>query len=228
MKPKKIAITQRIVETHEYVELRDALSHDWIIYLQQCGYVPLLIPSNIDDVASYIQMFGCDGVILSNGESVRLAKNNSGQWTGSVRDVTEAKLLDWAIENDTPVLGICRGMHFINCYFGGNLIGNIKGHVTKAHDIHITDDYFQRFYNTEMIRVNSYHRIGIPAEHVGKGLLTWAMRENIVEGFIHKQYRVLGLEWHPEREKSYSFKDKLLIEKFFNKEIQINLGSVHD
>lgn len=218
---KKIAITQRIIETQEYVELRDALSHDWMLYLQQCGYTPLLIPSQILDVVSYVKMFGCDGIILSNGESVKLKKNDLGEWVGSDRDVMEAKLLDWAIQRDVPVLGVCRGMQLINCYFGGQLKKNIKGHVTESHRIDIIMDYFQEFYGTDTTEVNSYHCMGITKSSLGKGLSVWAKQEDIIEGFIHNTFPILGIEWHPERVKPMNQYDKTLILKFFNKEFCI-------
>ena len=220
-KIKKVAITMRTVETKEYVELRDALSHDWVVYLESCGYIPLLIPSRLKDVETYVKELGCEALILGNGENVELKKNSSGKWAGSARDITEAKLLDWAIANKKPVLGVCRGMQLINCYFGGKLEGEIDGHVTKSHTVTITMDYFKEFYGSDKLEVNSYHRCAVKENHLGAGLLAWAVKDDIIEGFIHETHPILGIEWHPERQKPMSEHDRLLIEKFFNSDLRI-------
>ena len=37
--------------------------------------------------------------------------------------------------------------------------------------------------------------------------------ENFIEGFQHKEKRILGIMWHPEREVSYNWFDKIILKK---------------
>ena len=43
------------------------------------------------------------------------------------------ELVNIAIKNNIPLLGICRGFHYINIHFGGSIYHNIKDHVKKDH-----------------------------------------------------------------------------------------------
>jgi len=41
------------------------------------------------------------------------------------RDAFERTLLEFAIEHELPVLGVCRGAQLINVHFGGSLSGSM-------------------------------------------------------------------------------------------------------
>ena len=113
-------------------------------------------------------------------------------------------------------------MQFINVYFGGKLTTSIKGHVVKSHDLELLDKRYQRFYSAGRIEVNSYHKSGILKKDLADGLAAWAVKDEIVEGFFHKDYPILAMQWHPERPGPTMEKDRLLIDalisnKFFCK-----------
>ena len=46
MKNYRVGITARILENKEYVEIRDAVSHDLISFIADLNLQPVIIPNN--------------------------------------------------------------------------------------------------------------------------------------------------------------------------------------
>lgn len=77
-----------------------------------------------------IEIAACDGVILPGGlpdvdpanyGERNIACNN----VDPELDMAQLKMLDTAVKQNKPILGICRGHQLINVYFGGTLIQDI-------------------------------------------------------------------------------------------------------
>lgn len=110
------------------------------------------------------------------------------------RDDMEIKLMDFAVNNNIPVLGICRGMHMINGFLGGRLTRG-EGHpVAVGHAV-----YTQGHGN--IFGVNSFHRDVVRVEGLSQDLRAIAYHENgrHIEAFEGICHPILGLQWHPER-----------------------------
>ena len=192
LKPR-IGISLRVVKTDTYNEKRDALSQDWPVFLEKLNCNPIFIPNTLLDVRSYLQDFNINGIVLSGG-------GNIGEC--SERDKTEKEILDHAVENKIPVIGICRGMQVINKYFGGSIeTSKNSDHVRKDHLIDITNESFSSFFKTHHITVNSYHNNLIQPNNLGNNLKPFAItqNDNSIEGFFHISLPVIGVMWHPER-----------------------------
>ena len=106
-KKKIFGISLRVELIEKYNEKRDTISQEWTNFLQKLAITPILIPNTLDDVKSYISDVGIDGIILSGGDNI-------GEFPE--RDQTENKILEYAIKNSIPVLGVCRGMQLINTF----------------------------------------------------------------------------------------------------------------
>ena len=82
----------------------------------------------------------------------------------------------------------------INRFFKGKLV-KIDNHVKVKHLI----------FNikSKKVTVNSYHNYGINEKTMDKNLsvLHRCFNDNSIESFKHKKYKILGIMWHPEREK---------------------------
>lgn len=123
-------------------------------------------------------------------------------------DALQWELMDRAIAARKPVLGICRGMQFINVYFGGTLIQDLpcsKSHeMTKPehyHDvIHLPETFMEDLFG-EASEVNTRHHQGVG--RVGDGLDVVSLwndgEDSVTEAIASEEYRVLGLQWHPEK-----------------------------
>lgn len=109
--------------------------------LLSVGALPVLIPSQADEAAlrSFYELV--DGILLSGG--VDLAPETYGEQPhprlGAVdpdRDRNELLLSRWAIADQKPLLGVCRGLQVLNVALGGTLYQDINSQYSTAieHD----------------------------------------------------------------------------------------------
>jgi N5-(cytidine 5'-diphosphoramidyl)-L-glutamine hydrolase len=208
---KKIGITLRVEKIMKFNEKRDAISHDWVNFLENQNILPIFIPNTLKDTKNYLEEMKLDGLIMSGGD-------NKGDDID--RDNTENEIIEFVMERQIPLLGICRGMQVINNFFGGNqkTTTNLK-HIKKHHKINIIKNKFQNYLQKNEIEVNSFHNNIIQKNTVGKNLEVFALAEidNTVEGFYHKEFPILGIMWHPERENIIL--DELKLMKIFYEKI---------
>ena len=216
---KKVGITLRTIEARGYHDTRDALSRDWVTFLEGCGCVPILIPNNLGNPVDYFINSGCDVLLLSNGEDSCLRRDAQGHCVGTQRDMTEAKLVSYACDNKISVFGVCRGLQILNLYFGGKVISGMKGHIAEEHNVNIVDGLFRKYLQTNILKVNSYHRCGVLSKDLSEDLQPLAIIDNTVEGFYHKLLNVVGIQWHPERAGASKEKDKKFFMDYINNSI---------
>ncbi|MBI4317876.1 MAG: gamma-glutamyl-gamma-aminobutyrate hydrolase family protein [Chloroflexi bacterium] len=214
MPPSRIAVTMRVVDAEGYHEPRDAISHDWILFLRDLGCEPVLVPNLLANPVSFVERAGVHAMLLTNGEDVRRSRTGNDASVGSVgsvgpsnRDDTEFALLDWALGRNLPVLAVCRGLHLVNVYFGGSVVREIEqtvngalNHVATLHNIQIIDATTRNSLKTEGGQVNSFHRHGISDSTLGDRLVPFAKAsDEIIEAFYVADKPVLAIQWHPER-----------------------------
>ncbi|MBN4049049.1 gamma-glutamyl-gamma-aminobutyrate hydrolase family protein [archaeon AH-315-M20] len=205
---------------------RDALENDYVEYYENFGIDLLPIPNVSKDLEKYFDEIPIKGIILSGGNDVNpqlYGGKLKNEDFSEQRDNTEKKLIEIALERKLPLLGNCRGAHFINVFFKGSLIQNVKAktgfdHVGTPHKVKITDEKVTEFFNKKEFEVNSYHNQGIMKDTLSSELKEFAISEDgIVEGFYHPKYQIAGILWHPERPGSDKESDKRLIEAFLNR-----------
>lgn len=199
-----IAISQRN-DKNKYGVLVDSLENTYFNYLNKFKINLIPIPNNPNSINSYFKL-PIERIILSGGNDIESSKK---------RDETETKLLDFAVQNKIPVLGICRGMQYINIFFGGSL-SYISNHVATNHKVKIENSYFN---------VNSYHNMGVKEKDLALRLKAFAKtNEGIIEGIYHPFLPIAGIQWHPERNSPNKDINEKLINAFLNK----NLFWKHD
>jgi len=225
-----ILITQRHV-VNLYGDWTDCLEDNYIAYLERFG-LNLFPVSNVserlDEIVSVIKP---SGIVLTGGGDVDPSLYggqacNVFPVVSTERDRCESKLLEIAIRNDIPVLGICRGMQFINVFFGGKLITAIKDIDTRGahgvpckHDIRIIDNLSFKNFGNSKFQVNSYHNQGILQDGLGAELEAFALYEelDLIEAFSHLRYPIAGVQWHPERPESSEILDSMLLKGFISR-----------
>jgi len=205
---QRIAISLRIVSAENYKEDRDAISHDWISFLEKIDVCPILVPNFLLDTKLFLENLKIDGIILSGGDNIG---------DNVRRDKTEKELIEFGINKKIPIFGVCRGMQVINQYFGGSVktLENRK-HVGQSHLVNIIHKKFD-FLNKNNFKVNSFHNNIIKKENLGKDLQSFAIvnEDETIEGFLHKDLPIIGVMWHPERE--HSLENLSMLNQIFKK-----------
>jgi len=210
MMKQKIGISLRVVNALNYVEKRDALSHDWPKLFDELELIPIFIPNTLKNIKNFLDELSLNGIVLSGGDDI--GENYD-------RDKTENFLLKYAIDKKIPVIGICRGMQLINNYFGGKqIIDNNNQHIGNDHEIKIVNSKISQILNAKTIEVNSFHKNMINIDNLGNNLDVFATfdKDKSVEGFIHSSLPIIGVMWHPERNPNND--NKQIISKIFKDE----------
>jgi putative glutamine amidotransferase len=126
------------------------------------------------------------------------------------RDEFEWRVLRHALENRLPTLGICRGAHLLNVFYGGTLYQDlfisIPGLVlprTVLARRRITiepESLLARATGISVVKVNSLHQQGVA--RVGRGLRVSARDDDGIVQAIESSSAaspfLLGVQWHPE------------------------------
>lgn len=195
---KIIYLSQRVDIHPDYNEIRDALDQRWATLLWQAGYLALPVFNHRETMAELLEFHPPSGILLTGG-------NSPESYGGTVpeRDEVDRLLIDCAVENKIPLLGVCRGMQSVALFFGGSL-REVDGHVSTLHNV---DGEIGR-------EVNSYHTLAVgklPDELIIMG----KSPDGVIEGIRHKSLPISGIMWHPERESGFDARDLALVQKLF-------------
>lgn len=212
---KKILISPKVVSNPNYYEISNILDFEYIRFFEDLGYQVIIVPNNTKNLEMYLELIDIELIVLSGGNNVNPSLYNSIDELDDVfteRDETEAHLIKSAVDKSIPLLGVCRGFHMINVYFGGSLEHGIIGHVRNDHEL-ISKNLILNGKIT-----NTYHNQGIFKAGLSSELLSIAETEDgYIEAFKHKKYKILGVQWHPERQNKRF--DRELIESFLKGDI---------
>ena len=129
-----------------------------------------------------------------------------------LRDDCEFELVERFLSRGKAIFGICRGFQLLTVFFGGTLYQDLEKEGFKSihrgkngedveHGV-IFSGVFENCFGLEGI-VNSNHHQGLKGfpERL-KGEILAVSEDHLVEAFYSKTYRVLGVQWHPERHDS--------------------------
>jgi len=186
--------------------------------IQQEGGIALIVPPVASRSALLRISQRLDGLLISGG-NFDIHPSYYGEKPISALGVIkkertefELALVELALNQDLPLLGICGGAQAINVALGGTLyqdiatqlpgaskheLGTIKhrgGHLIEIH----SGTRLRRILQQRALEVNTSHHQAIKT--VGRGLGVNATAEDgLIEGIESANHRfVLGVQWHPE------------------------------
>lgn len=207
----------------------------WMLpgYMQgiaDAGGLPVILPltDNAEDLAQLCD--SVDGFLFTGGQDVSPSvygekkKSTCGE-TLAARDNTEKILLALAQEKDKPILGICRGIQFINAALGGTLYQDLPTEYgaevnhcqsppydVPVHSVSIIEgSELYKLLNVKNLRVNSYHHQAVKT--LAPPLEAMAYSEDgLVEAVrLTGSKFIWAIQWHPE----FSFKTDESSRKIF-------------
>jgi putative glutamine amidotransferase len=188
--------------------------------VQQAGGVPLIIPI-FEDSGDLSRLYeAIDGLLLAGGgdihptfyrerPDVKLDNLNIN------RDKVELTLASWAVLDQKPLLGICRGMQIINVSLGGSLhqelhdvyetkINHNQSDAEKdlnylVHHLMLRDDCrLSGILNKAKNPVNSIHRQAIKDMASTLTPVGWA-DDGVIEAIESStDHYIVGIQSHPE------------------------------
>lgn len=200
---KNLLINPNVLTNKVRNEVNDQIDHALIKWLIKNSYNPIIISNKTlilskKKLNKFLNTLKIRGILLSGGNY----KKNS------VRYQFQIYLLDYALKNNLPVLGICQGMQLIGVRFGSKLV-KVQNHVRTTHKlINFTKDKFPKI-------CNSYHNYSLKDCPKNFYITTKAPDGNI-ESIKHKNLTWEGWMWHPERDNKIDKVNDYRLKKIFN------------
>lgn len=197
---KVFFLSQRVDVIESHGERRDCLDQMWANMLCGKDRVILPVPNNMLNLSNMLKAIKPDFIVLTGGNTPEAYDG-----TAKERDCTDDTLINYALNYDIPLLGVCRGMQSIVLHFGGTL-EKVEKHVSVEH---VIEDKNCK----ELGSVNSYHNYSVEDIPYELEAAAWS-KDGKVEAVKHKNARIYGVMWHPEREASENGKD--IINRLFD------------
>ena len=199
---------------------RFSLNQSYAKAVEAAGGIPVLIPQ-IEEAESLRRIYEMlDGILLPGGLDIH--PKYYGQEPHPALDPTdlgldfvETTIIPWALEDDMPVMGICRGEQVLNVVMGGTLIQDIYTQYSTtidhresfkrrirdflAHDIAIDpDSRLRTLAGEDRIWVNTSHHQAIKRVAPGLRATAWSPDDLVEAVESPDHFFVVAVQWHPE------------------------------
>jgi len=206
-----------ITSVHNDRDNLNQLSLNYSSVVEEAGGIPLIIPSleGEENIRALVKYF--DGLLLSGGSDPDplIFGEEPLPEQGEIepqRDRLEIILVKEALNQDLPLLGICRGMQVLNLAAGGTIYQDIRSQRKKSlkhmqdaprwyptHNVSIVPgSKLALILNREICRVNSFHHQAV--NRVAPGFRASAFAaDGVVEAVESmEETPAIGVQWHPE------------------------------
>ncbi len=162
----------------------DSFVYILVQYLGELGLDPIVYRNDklsIQDVSR----LDANAILISPGPGT---PRDSGISMELIREYKDLK----------PIFGVCLGMQCIGEFFGGNVIRAPEVMHGKTSSISHTDQgVFAGISNP--LEATRYHSLVVEKESLPDALeITAETNDGIIMGLRHKQYRIEGVQFHPE------------------------------
>lgn len=188
--------------------------------LAASGALPVVVPLGLPEDALHDLFDRLDGLCLAGGVDVDPvfydeAPHPALGKVDATRDATELTLARWALADDLPVFGICRGIQLLNVAAGGSLYQDLPAQLpaTRQHGYTPAESPWERpvhpvrlaekgrlaaVLGTGEVQTNSFHHQAV--KRLADGFIPVAWADDGVVEAIEKPSRrfAIAVQWHPE------------------------------
>jgi putative glutamine amidotransferase len=217
--PPTIGISCTEIKQTSLRPLRLGQNRSYLNAVLRAGGVPLLIPHLSDPTLLRVLYNKVDGLLLPGGIDIApsfyyQAHHEKLRQIDPAQDEVELALTRWAMEEDRPLLAICRGIQILNTALGGSLFQDIQAQIPGAqkHDWHpgyprdrishtvaiLPQTRLAQIVGTTTLPVNSMHHQAL--KDVAPGLRIAARApDQIIEAVEAPEHAfAIAVQWHPE------------------------------
>lgn len=190
---------------------------DYVESIRRAGGDPRLLTA--DEAPS---LEGLDGILFTGGGDIDPARYQAERHPHTnepdpKRDAFELSLAKLALDKNTPLLAVCRGLQVLNVAAGGTLIQDIPSQVNQAlphqvdtptfaiaHEVWVTPGSAlsrvmqEELDGGEVLQVNSRHHQAV--ERAADGFeVTATAPDGVVEAIERRDAPFcIAVQWHPE------------------------------
>jgi putative glutamine amidotransferase len=193
-----------------------ALRENYCAAVTASGGLPVTLPHEPDMAEAYLERI--DGLLVTGGHfdvdpsMYGATETHETVKLKSRRTLFERAVVEGALAQDMPVLGICGGQQLLHVVLGGSLIQHIPDDVADAlaheqpnprdepgHMVSVVSGtLLHDIVQTEELAVNSAHHQAAKDAPEGVAINARAP-DGVIEGIEHAGHNFcLGVQWHPE------------------------------
>ena len=197
---------------------RSYVNASYLRAVEGAGGIPVLLPPHLSAQARRALWERLDGVLLTGGGDIDPARfQESAHPTlievSPLRDALEIEMVERALDDDVPLLAICRGLQVLNVALGGTLYLDLPtdkpspvAHSPKeprdqpphAGQIMGEGTRLASSGGVSEMEVNSFHHQGIKRLAENLREVAWAP-DGVIEAVEMEGDRfVVAVQWHPE------------------------------
>ena len=166
------------------VDNYDSFVYILVQYLGELGLEPIVFRN--DKLSLHdVEDLGADAILISPGPGTPL---DSGISMELISEYKELK----------PIFGVCLGLQCIGEFFGGNVVrAPAVMHGKTSAISHTGKGVFTGISNP--LEATRYHSLIVERESLPDSLeITAETDDGTIMGLKHKQYRIEGVQFHPE------------------------------
>lgn len=185
--------------------------------ISQAGGIPVMLPLTEDPSDLEQLCAACDGFLLTGGHDVSPSVYGEEKLPvcgvcSEARDRMERLVLEYALRDDKPVLGICRGHQLLNALLGGTLYQDLPSQHPSAVEHHQQPPYdapihtvsilpgtpLRELLERDTLPVNSYHHQAVKARSPQLKPMAVADDGLVEAAYLPGRRFVWSVQWHPE------------------------------
>lgn len=183
-------ITMRQDYLEQRNEVRDSIDISLYELCSRLNLKPMLVPNDEGGAELLMEtMISNCGLLILSGGNTYSGVDATASDVCLTRDKVEGLLINAALSNRIPIVGICRGMQVLCKYVGGEIV-KVDGHINRNHVVYAGDKSFS---------VNSFHSFALQKIPGGRARVICRDSEGRIESCYIDDLNAVCFMWHPER-----------------------------